>query len=99
MLLYLIPIDWVAADRPFYSGKHKKHGMNLQVIANPGGDILGLRDAARLRARQESHVDLGRLGRAGGRWPGHPGRQGLYGGRARQDPVAREEQVRIPERG
>lgn len=36
----LIPIDRVAADRPFYSGKHKKHGMNLQVIACPGGDIL-----------------------------------------------------------
>ena len=29
----LIPIDRVAADRPFYSGKHKRHGMNLQVIA------------------------------------------------------------------
>jgi Helix-turn-helix of DDE superfamily endonuclease len=27
----LIPIDRVAADRPFYSGKHKKHGMNLQA--------------------------------------------------------------------
>jgi len=36
----LIPIDRVAADRPFYSGKHKKHGMNLQVIASPGGDIV-----------------------------------------------------------
>ena len=36
----LIPIDRVAADRPFYSGKHKKHGMNLQVIAGPRGDIL-----------------------------------------------------------
>jgi hypothetical protein len=36
----LIPIDRVAADRPFYSGKHKKHGMNLEVIASPGGDIL-----------------------------------------------------------
>ena len=33
-------IDRVAADRPFYSGKHKKHGMNLQVIASPGTDIL-----------------------------------------------------------
>jgi len=28
----LIPVDRVAADRPFDSGKHKKHGMNLQVI-------------------------------------------------------------------
>jgi DDE superfamily endonuclease/Helix-turn-helix of DDE superfamily endonuclease len=36
----LIPVDRLAADRPFYSGKHKKHGMNLQVIASPGGDIL-----------------------------------------------------------
>jgi DDE superfamily endonuclease len=36
----LIPVDRVAADRPFYSGKHKKHGMNLQVIASPAGEIL-----------------------------------------------------------
>jgi DDE superfamily endonuclease/Helix-turn-helix of DDE superfamily endonuclease len=36
----LIAIDRVAADRPFYSGKHKKHGMNLQVIAGPVGDVL-----------------------------------------------------------
>ena len=36
----LIPVNRVAADRPFYSGKHKKHGMNLQVIASPTGDIL-----------------------------------------------------------
>ena len=36
----MIPIDRVAADRPFYSGKHRKHGMNLQVIASPGGDIV-----------------------------------------------------------
>jgi hypothetical protein len=36
----LIPIDRLAADRPFYSGKHKMHGMNLQVIASPDGTIL-----------------------------------------------------------
>jgi DDE superfamily endonuclease/Helix-turn-helix of DDE superfamily endonuclease len=36
----LIPIDRVAADRPFYSGKHHKHGMNLQVIASPEGEIV-----------------------------------------------------------
>src|SRR5215471_12750312 len=36
----LIPIDRVAADRPFYSGKHRKHGMNLQVIGSPEGDIV-----------------------------------------------------------
>ena len=36
----LIPVDRVAADRPFYSGKHRRHGMNLQVIAAPDGEPL-----------------------------------------------------------
>jgi len=36
----LIPINRIAADRPFYSGKHRMHGMNLQVIASPDGTIL-----------------------------------------------------------
>ncbi|MEU3660111.1 IS5 family transposase [Streptomyces sp. NPDC032940] len=36
----LLPIDHIAADRPFYSGKHKKHGMNVQVIADPQGRLL-----------------------------------------------------------
>ena len=36
----LIAIDRVAADRPFYSGKHHRHGMNLQVISAPDGEIL-----------------------------------------------------------
>jgi hypothetical protein len=33
-------IDRVAADRPFYSGKHRRHGMNLQVISSPTGEIV-----------------------------------------------------------
>jgi DDE superfamily endonuclease/Helix-turn-helix of DDE superfamily endonuclease len=41
----LIPAGRVAADRPFYSGKHKKHGMNLQVIASPDGAILWISGA------------------------------------------------------
>jgi hypothetical protein len=36
----LLPIDRIADDRPFYSGKHKKHGMNVQVIADPHGKLL-----------------------------------------------------------
>ncbi len=36
----LIAVDRLAADRPFYSGKHRRHGMNLQVIASPDGEIL-----------------------------------------------------------
>ena len=35
-----IPIDRVAAARPFYSGKHRRHGMNLQVISAADGEIL-----------------------------------------------------------
>ncbi|MFF7715967.1 IS5 family transposase [Streptomyces sp. NPDC007988] len=36
----LLPIGRIAADRPFYSGKHKKHGMNVQVITDPAGRLL-----------------------------------------------------------
>lgn len=36
----LIPIDRIAGDRPFYSGKHKRHGVNPQVIVSPDGTIL-----------------------------------------------------------
>jgi hypothetical protein len=36
----LILIDRVAADRPLHSGKHRRHGMNPQVIASPDGEIL-----------------------------------------------------------
>jgi hypothetical protein len=37
----LVPTDRVAADRPFYSGKHRRHGMSLQVISAPDGEICG----------------------------------------------------------
>jgi len=37
----LIPVGRVARGRPFCSGKHKKHGMNLQVIASPDGSVGG----------------------------------------------------------
>jgi hypothetical protein len=36
----LLPIDRIAADRPYYSGKHKRHGMNVQVLADPFGWLL-----------------------------------------------------------
>jgi hypothetical protein len=36
----LIPVGRLAADRPFYSGKHRRQGMNLQVISAPDGEIL-----------------------------------------------------------
>lgn len=40
-----IAIDRVAADRPFYSGKHRLHGMNVQVVASPEGEIVWLSPA------------------------------------------------------
>ena len=41
----VIAIDRVAADRPFYSGKHRLHGMNVQVLASPDGEIVWLSPA------------------------------------------------------
>jgi hypothetical protein len=47
----LIPVDRVAADRPFCSGQRKKHGMNLQVIASARGrHPVGLGSAAPARS-------------------------------------------------
>lgn len=36
----LIPIDRVADDRPYYSGKHKRRGLNVQVPADPSGELV-----------------------------------------------------------
>jgi len=35
----LIACDRLAADRPFYSGKHKRHGMNIQIVTAPDGEL------------------------------------------------------------
>ncbi|MFE6101453.1 transposase family protein [Streptomyces laurentii] len=42
VILYgtLLPIDRIAADTPYYSGKHKQHGMNIQVLTDPFGRLL-----------------------------------------------------------
>ncbi len=50
----LLPIDRIAEDRPYYSGKHKRHGMNVHVIADPHGKLhVGLARAARCHARPD----------------------------------------------
>ena len=36
----LIPIDRVANQRPYYSGKHHRHGVNVQVLADPAGRLV-----------------------------------------------------------
>jgi hypothetical protein len=48
----LLAIDRVGMasgrDRPYYSGKHKRHGVNVQVIADPAGRLVrGIRGATR----------------------------------------------------
>ncbi len=36
----LISIDRVAEQRPYDSGKHKRHGVNVQVIADTAGRLV-----------------------------------------------------------
>ncbi|GAA1927346.1 hypothetical protein GCM10009753_71190 [Streptantibioticus ferralitis] len=36
----LLPIDRIAADTPYYSGKHRRHGINIQVLTDPFGRLL-----------------------------------------------------------
>ena len=36
----LTPIDRVADQKPYYSGKHKRHGVNVQVIADAAGRLI-----------------------------------------------------------
>ena len=36
----LIPTDRVADQRPYYCGKHKRHGVNVQVIADAAGRLV-----------------------------------------------------------
>ncbi len=78
----LLPIDRIAADRPLHSGKHRKHGMNVQVLADPFGRLLwaspALPGAVHGRAARE-HGIAETLERAGTVcWAGK-GYQGAYG--------------------
>jgi hypothetical protein len=57
----LIPIDWVAADRPLHSGKHRRHGMKLQVISSPDGQILWVSGPAWRCPRPDRRPDPGIL--------------------------------------
>lgn len=36
----LIPIDRVTDQKPYYSGKHKRHGVNVQFIADAAGRLV-----------------------------------------------------------
>jgi hypothetical protein len=36
----LVPIDRVADQPPYYSGKHHRHGINVQILADPAGRLV-----------------------------------------------------------
>lgn len=87
----LLPIDRIAADQPYYSGKHKKQGMNVQVLADPFGRLLwasaalpgSVHDVKAARA----HGVIAALAEAGMRCVADKGYQGAGG------------TVRVPYRG
>jgi hypothetical protein len=36
----LVPIDRIADQKPYYSGKHRRHGVNVQVLTDPAGRLV-----------------------------------------------------------
>ena len=94
----LIAIDRVAADRPFYSGKHRRHGMNLQVIASPPGTSCGCpgRCPARSTTRRPSGSGASCASSRPPAWSRWPIRATRGPG---EDPVPGKGQAGIAERG
>ncbi len=91
----LLPIDRIAADTPYYSGEHKRHGMSVQVLTDPFGrlrwaspalpgsthDLTATRRRGIIDALTEADVKCGRtrLTRAPGGPSGHPPRGAVQG--------------------
>jgi hypothetical protein len=63
----LIAIDRVAKDRPSCSGKHHKHGMNLQVISAPDREIMWVSGPLPGAVHDLTAADLGHPARPGRR--------------------------------
>ena len=96
----LIPADRVAADRPSYSGKHRRHGMNLQVIASPGGDIVWVSGPLPGAVHDLTAARIWGVVRGAGRLrPGRARRQGLPRRGATCAPRTGAGQAGIPEGG
>lgn len=94
----LIPIDRLRADTGFYSGKHKKHGMNLQVIAAPDGTIVWVSGPLPGAVHDLKAARIWGIIRAGRLRATHPRGQGLRRRRpAHPDPVQGQGQARVPE--
>lgn len=77
----LLPIDRIAADPPYYSGKHKRHGMNIQVLTDPFGRLLWASRVARLHPRPDRRPHSRDRRSTHRRRPQVLGRQGLPGRR------------------
>jgi hypothetical protein len=76
----LLPIDQNAADRPFYSGKHEKHGMNVQISADPARATgVGIACTVRRGPRHQGRPNPRHHRRPGGSRRGVLGRQGYRG--------------------
>jgi hypothetical protein len=77
----LIRTNRVADDRPYYSGKHKRHGVNVQILADPRGGLLWASPALPGSTRPDRsphprhHRCPGRRRRVGLRRPGLPRRR------------------------
>ena len=72
----LAECDRVGEDRGDYSHKHRRHGVNVQVVTGPGGLLLWLSPSLPGRTRPSEWIPLHRPGYPGvsarthyGRWP------------------------------
>lgn len=87
----LLHVDRIAADRPYYSGKHKRYGMNVQVIADAFGRLLwvspALPGAVHDIKAARTHGIIEALTQAGIRTWADKGYQGIRG------------TIRVPYRG
>ncbi|GAA2110295.1 hypothetical protein GCM10009802_07220 [Streptomyces synnematoformans] len=95
----LPPIDQIATGWPFYSGKHKKHGINVQVITDPArrllwatpalpGAVHGIFDALK-EADGQCWADKGYRWRRQHRTPAVPGAAGKRSPQASKPLTAR----------
>jgi hypothetical protein len=85
----LIRTDRVAADRPSCSGKHHCHGMNLQVISGPAGQLRWVSGTLPGSVHEPELAAVGLPALA---------RQGIPGRRACGSPVPGQGKAGIPER-
>ena len=93
----VLPIDRITADRPYYSGKKKHHGMNVQVLVGSSRPSdLGLGRTTRSRARSDRGPDPWHPRRSRRRRDQVLGGQGVPGrGPCCPRPVPRQESARL----